>query len=155
MDAELYNRTLSRLQALCSRREYCRSDLFRKACEAMDGDRNAAAALVDSLAADRFVDDLRYASAFARDKARLSGWGPAKIAFQLSGKGIEKDVIREALAEIEPEELDRKMRAVLEAKHKILQGDPQEKLKLLKFALSRGYEYEAVAKTVAEIFAEK
>ena len=64
-------------------------------------------------------------------------------------------MIREALAEIEPEELDRKMRSVLEAKRKTLKGDPQEKLKLLKFALSRGYEYDAVAKTVAEIFAEK
>lgn len=148
---EEYSKVLDRLQAQCSKREYCTSDVLRKALSAFDGDREQAAKLVDSLVADRFVDDLRYASAFAREKSRLSGWGPAKITYTLVGKGIPRPVVRQALGEIDQDEADRKMRSVLETKIKTLVGDPQIKFKLLKFGLTRGYEYDKVAPVVEDL----
>ena len=78
-----------------------------------------------------------------------------KISYLLSGKGIAKEDIRRALEEIDPDALSRKMRSVLEAKRKSLRGDPQEKLKLLKFALSRGYTYESVSQAVDDILADR
>ena len=148
---EEYSKVLDRLQAQCSKREYCTSDVLRKALSAFDGDRQQAAKLVESLVADRFVDDLRYASAFAREKSRLSGWGPAKITYTLVGKGIPRPVVRQALGEIDQDEADRKMRSVLETKIKTLVGDPQIKFKLLKFGLTRGYEYDKVAPVVEDL----
>ena len=148
---EEYSKVLDRLQAQCSKREYCTSDVLRKALSAFDGDREQAAKLVESLVADRFVDDLRYASAFAREKSRLSGWGPAKITYTLVGKGIPRQVVRRALGEIDQDEADRKMRSVLETKIKTLVGDPQIKFKLLKFGLTRGYEYDKVAPVVEDL----
>ena len=148
---EEYSKVLNRLQAQCSKREYCSSDVFRKAMTAFDGDREQASRLLDSLVEDKFVDDLRYASAFARDKSRISGWGPAKISYTLVGKGIPKEVVKEALKEIDEEEADRRMVSVLEAKYRTLAGDPQEKFKLLKFGLTRGYEYDKLAPVVDEI----
>ncbi|MBR4756483.1 MAG: RecX family transcriptional regulator [Bacteroidales bacterium] len=135
----------------CSKREYCSSDIFRKAMTAFEGDRAQAQRLLDSLLEDRFVDDLRYATAFAREKSRLSGWGPAKISYTLVGKGIPRSVVAEALKEIDESEADRKMRSVLETKYKTLAGDPQEKFKLLKFGLTRGYEYDKIAPVVDDI----
>ena len=148
---EEFAKVLDRLQAQCVKREYCRSDIFRKALTAFEGDRDSAGRLVDSLVADRFVDDSRYAAAFAREKARLSGWGPVKISFALSGKGISKAVISEALKEVDPEEADRRMASVLETKYRTLKGDPQEKFKLIKFGLTRGYDYDKIAPVVDEI----
>ena len=148
---EEYSKVLDRLQAQCSKREYCTSDVLRKALSAFDGDREQAAKLVESLVADRFVDDMRYASAFAREKSRLSGWGPAKITYTLVGKGIPRPVVRQALGEIDQDEADRKMRSVLETKIKTLVGDPQIKFKLLKFGLTRGYEYDKVAPVVEDL----
>lgn len=142
---------LDRLQAQCVKREYCRSDIFRKALTAFDGDKDAAERLVESLVEDRFVDDSRYAAAFAREKARLSGWGPVKISFTLTAKGISKAVVSEALKEVDPDEADNRMVSVLEAKYRALKGDPQEKFKLIKFGLTRGYEYEKIAPVVDEI----
>ena len=136
---EEYSKVLDRLQAQCSKREYCSSDILRKGLSAFDGDREQASRLLESLIQDRFVDDLRYATAFAREKSRLTGWGPAKIKYMLVGKGIPKSVVEEALREIDPDEALRKMRSVLEAKYRTLAGDPQEKFKLLKFGLTRGY----------------
>ena len=105
---EEYSKVLDRLQAQCSKREYCSSDVYRKALKAFDGDREMAGKILQSLQDDKFVDDARYAAAFAREKARLSGWGPAKITYMLAGKGIPRQVVVEALKEIDPEEADRK-----------------------------------------------
>jgi len=49
------------------------------------------------------------------------------------------------MSEIEEPKAARKLESVLAAKYRTLQGDPQCKLKLLKFALSRGYEYQEVS----------
>ena len=139
---EEYLKVLDRLQAQCSKREYCSSDILRKGLSAFDGDREQASRLLESLIQDRFVDDLRYATAFARDKACLDGWGPVKIAFQLRGKGIDASTVDKALGEVDADKADARMRAVLEAKARTLKGDPELRLKLLKFGLQRGYEYD-------------
>lgn len=144
-------KVLARLQAQCARREYCRSDVFAKAIKALEGDMDAAGEIVESLIGDRFVDDSRYASAFAREKAALSGWGPVKIRFALSGKGIGKEEIDAAIGEIDSQKAQGSMEKALRAKWRSLEKDPDGKLKLLRFALSRGYEYETVRQAVDEI----
>ena len=139
---------LSRLQRLCSKAEYCRSQMFQKAIKDLEGDRAAATEIVDSLVKDRYVDDARYAAAFAREKSSLQGWGPVKIRFQLRAKGISEADIASGLAEIEKPAAGRRLNSLLEAKSKTLEGDPQRRLKLIRFALSRGYEYEEIAEAV-------
>ena len=141
-------RCLARLQKLCSKAEYCRADVYRKALKDLEGDAEAAAKVVEQLVADKYVDDARYASAFAREKAALQGWGPVKIRFQLRGKGIKDVDITAALAEVEPEKAEAKLKKLLEAKARTLKGDPQGRLKLIKYALSRGYDYDVVEKMV-------
>ena len=145
------DKLLSSLQALCSRKEYCSSDMYKKALKGLEGDEEAAAQMLSLLVKDRFVDDLRYASAFARDKACLDGWGPVKIRFQLRGKGIPSETVDQALDAVDPEKADAKLRAVLEAKARTLKGDTEIRLKLLKFALQRGYEYDRIDPVVRDI----
>ncbi|MBQ2172145.1 MAG: RecX family transcriptional regulator [Bacteroidales bacterium] len=144
-------RCLSRLQKLCSKAEYCRADVFRKALKDLEGDAEAAGKVVEQLVADKYVDDARYASAFAREKASLQGWGPVKIRFQLRAKGVSDQVIAAALEEVEPDRAADKLERLLAAKARTLQGDPQFRLKLIKFGLSRGYEYEAVEEALKKL----
>ena len=151
MEEPSYVRTLARLQKLCAKAEYYRADIYRKALKALDGDSAQASRLVDSLVEDRYVDDARYASAFAREKASLQGWGPIKIRFQLRSKGISDAVIAAALEEVEPARAADKLERLLAVKARTLQGDPQFRLKLIKFGLSRGYEYEAVEEAVKKL----
>ena len=145
---------LSRLQNQCSKREFCKSDIFQKAKKAMDGDAAAATRIVDSLVKDKYVDDLRYATAFAREKSSLSGWGKVKISYMLSGKGIDKATIAAALEEIDPDSSEKKMESVLRAKFRTLEGEKDAYLKLLRFALSRGYNYDEVKPVVDTILEE-
>lgn len=140
-----------RLRGLCSRREYCRSDVMKKAVAALDGDQSEAARIVDILVEERYVDDLRYASAFARDKSSISGWGRVKISHMLSAKGISRDIIKEALEEIDEEKASSRLDKLLQSKARSLKDDPQAKLKLLRFALGRGYGYDEVKNIVDEL----
>jgi len=141
---EAQKKLLGRLQAQCSKREYCSADIRRKALTALEGDASRAEEVLESLVADRYVSDLRYASAFARDKAHLGGWGPVKIRYALAGKGIPQSTIAEALQEIDSDAASGRLGKLLAAKAKTLEGDPQARLKLIKFALSRGYEYNEI-----------
>ncbi|MBR6881893.1 MAG: RecX family transcriptional regulator [Bacteroidales bacterium] len=133
---------LERLQRQCARMEYCASDIRRKALKALDGDAEAAERITAALVADRFVDDRRFAAAFAREKAALQGWGPVKIRFQLRGKGIPEEIIADALQEIDPEKAASKLDKLAADKYRLLKDDPQCRLKLLKALLSRGYGYD-------------
>lgn len=144
-------KVLERLQRQCVRMESCTSDLYRKALKAMEGDAEAAARIMASLVEDRFVDDRRYAAAFAREKSSLQGWGPVKIRFMLRGKGISDETISEALLEVDPEKASLKLEKLAADKYRLLQGDPQCRLKLLKTLLSRGYGYDEVEAAVRKV----
>lgn len=151
MTSDDKKKLLSKLQALCARKEYCESDIYRKALKLAEGDEAAASELLASLVEDRFVDDLRYATAFARDKASLDGWGPVKIRYQLAAKGVRRETIAEAMGEIDSEKADSRMRDIIAAKYRSLKDDPEARLKLLKFALTRGYEYDAANRAVTDL----
>lgn len=142
--AENLKKVADKLRTLCSRREYCRADILKKALTALDGDVREAENIVSMLVEERYVDDLRYASAFARDKASIAGWGSVKIRYMLSAKGISKDIINEALQEIDEEKASSRLDKLIETKARALKDDPQKRLKLLRFAMGRGYEYDDV-----------
>lgn len=148
------DKVLPYLQNICAKREYCSSEILKKAETALEGDREAAQEMLASLKADRFVDDARYAAAFARERSSLTGWGPDKIRYTLLMKGISKSDIAEALEQVDPETAGAKMEKLIRAKCKTLQGDPAIKFKLIKYALSRGYRYDDVAPAVNRILSE-
>ena len=145
---------LAYLQNLCVKRECCSSEILKKAEKALEGDRGAAQQMLESLVADRFVDDARYAAAFAREKSSLTGWGPNKIRYALMMKGISKADVAAALEETDPEASSAKLEKLVEAKKRSLEGDPYIKFKLIKYALSRGYEYDVVAPVVERVLGQ-
>ena len=118
-------KVLERLQRQCARMEYCVSDIRRKTLKALEGDEDAAERVVASLVKDRFVDDRRFAAAFAREKSALQGWGTVKIRFQLRGKGVSDEIITEALQEIDPEKAASKLDKLAADRYRLLKDDPQ------------------------------
>ncbi len=148
---ELKKKVTDRLRGLCSRREYCIEDIRQKALKSLDGDAVLAAEVVETLVKEKYVDDLRYASAFARDKSSIQGWGEVKIRYMLSAKKIRREVIDQALAEIDHSRASSRLEKLLEAKYRSLRKDPQCRLKLLRFALGRGYSYDEVNSLVSQL----
>lgn len=144
-------KVLSHLQSQCSRREYCTREITAKALKALDGNETACSEVVAALVKEGYVSDRRYAEAFARDSSSLKGWGQLKITFALRGKGISEQDIRAALEQLDPERASSRLKGLIESRAKALQGDPQIKLKLLRYALGRGYSYDEVRPIVDEV----
>ena len=137
-------KALDKMRRLCSRREYCVSDIRTKLMKELEGDAQKVEIALNKLKEERYVDDLRYATAYARDKAAISGWGATKIRYMLSAKGVSKEVVSEALNEVDETKASSRLEKLLENKYKSLKDDPQWKIKLLRFAFGRGYSYDEV-----------
>lgn len=133
---------LSRMTRLCSLREYCMEDLRGKLAALPPEE---AEEVLGILLRDGWVDDARYARAFARDKSALQGWGSLKIKLALQRKHIDAKAIEAALAGIDGPAADARMEQLLLAKWKSLsrEEDPRRKqAKFFRYALGRGYGYD-------------
>ena len=147
---------LQLLMHLCARGERSTGDALRlmRTWGVPEGER---AAVVERLVAQRYIDNRRYAEAYTREKSNLAGWGPKKIALQLRLKGIESNIISETLREIDDdarrthldERLRRKLRTTKAASSYELRG------KLLRYALSLGYDYDMAHSAVDSLVSEE
>lgn len=137
-------KVLNNLRRQCSRREYCTKDVLAKAEKALEGDVEEARRILATLVEEKYVDDQRYAEAYAREKSSIAGWGVVKIRYMLSAKGVDRDIISRALQEIDEKKADDRLQKLLENKYRTLKEDPQWKMKMLRFALGRGYSYDEV-----------
>ena len=144
-------KVLDRMRNLCSRREYCRADIMKKAMSALEGDREKAEKVIEILVTEKYIDELRYASAFARDKSSISGWGETKIRYMLSSKGVPREVIDKALEEIDESKAMTRLEKLMENKYRSLKDDPQCRLKMLRFGLGRGYGYDDVSEVLENL----
>lgn len=146
--AELYGKA----SVYCSKSERCISEVnqyLSKYCQ----DFELINDIVSHLVTDRFIDEQRYANAFVNDKFRFSGWGKIKISYQLKQKKIHSDIIRNSLDLINDEQYSDFLNNLLQKKQKELKNKDSELIKasLLRFAISRGFEFEIVLKAINTI----
>lgn len=147
---------LQSLMRLCARGERSTGDAMRlmRTWGVPEGERQS---VVDRLVAQRFIDNSRYAELYVREKSRLSGWGARKIAMQLRTKGVEKEVIAEALATIDRDEQSDRLAEKLGRKMRTTkaQSDYEMRGKLLRYALGLGYDYDDASTALDKIMAER
>ncbi|MBR3892510.1 MAG: RecX family transcriptional regulator [Alistipes sp.] len=147
---------LQSLIRLCARGERSTGDAMRlmRTWGVPEGERQA---VVDRLVAQRFIDNSRYAELYVREKSHLSGWGARKIAMQLRTKGVEKEVIAEALATIDRDEQGDRLVEKLRRKMRTTkaQSDYEMRGKLLRYALGLGYDYDDANTALDKIMAER
>ncbi len=133
---------IERLEALCCRSEQCSGDMRRKLLTwGITGSR--ADDIINRLTEHGFVDDRRFACAYARDKYRFNGWGRNKIITALIARRIPKSHIEEALGEIDTRQYAMAALKALSGKLKTIPSDTplhETRQKLYRFGLQRGYE---------------
>ncbi|MCF0163775.1 MAG: RecX family transcriptional regulator [Bacteroidales bacterium] len=133
---------LNRMRKYCSKKECCKVDVYKKIMdialkENIDIDPDE---IIEKLCRERYIDEMRYAKAFAHDKSVLQGWGDMKIKYQLRQKGIDPDIIMSAVEVIDHDASKAKMKSLLEAYYNRLSGEEDEKfMKLLRFGIRRGF----------------
>lgn len=129
-----------RMASLCSRSEQCVADI-REKLRKLELPSHIINEIIEQLIAQRFIDDARFARAFANDKIRFSGWGRLKIRAALIEKKVERDIIEAAIDNIDFQEYIDVMRRVGSAKAKSLNlALRDDQARLYRFLLSRGFE---------------
>lgn len=141
---------LSRAMSLCSKREYCISDI-RALCKRWGAeDSMMQQQVIERLVKERFIDEYRYARAFALDHFRYNRWGRVKIRVALKNKQVDPGAVAEGLEAISEEEyLEMLVKILNEQQRRIKSANKMERrARLLRHALGKGFEshlvYEAI-----------
>lgn len=146
---------LLKLTAYCSMAEHCLAEVRKKLAnwEVAEPD---ASAIISHLLKEKYVDEARYARAFANDKMNFARWGRNKVAFSLRSKAIPADVISAALDEVfGTDDYDDSIKQVLSAKFRSInyKNRYDAKAKLLRFGAGRGFEFQKMLPIVEKLVA--
>lgn len=134
-----YEKARLRFASLCAKSEQCSYDIRTKALRAGLCATDTRQ-LLDYLIENRFIDDARFAGAFARDKAKFAGWGPIKIKAYLRLKQIPDALIADALESIPEQVFSLSIEKAADAKAARLNlDDYADRQKLFRHLMSRGF----------------
>jgi regulatory protein len=116
-----------------------------------------SAEILAELVMQNFVNESRFAHAFAKGKLKVKKWGSRKIAIALKNKGITDALIQEVLKSIDPDYYLSELRLSIEMKAKTIKEiDPWKKAgKLKQYLIGRGYEAELVFREVDRFLKEE
>jgi regulatory protein len=146
------DQVLDKMAKYCAYQERCVKDV-RDKLKTFDISEEEKTKILDYLLDNRFVNDERYAKAFVRGKVNQSGWGINKIRFHLIQKGIDKDIIDEALGQTDEEAYRQRLIEILKTKAKTVKADSdfEKKRKLAAYAMQKGFESSLVWETLKDL----
>ena len=147
-----YTSALSKAAALCSAGEKCEWDIRQK-LEQWNVDEEMADKVIEALIKDKFIDHNRYTPFFVRDKLKFNKWGKRKICYELTRKKIERNIIEEAIAQIDQEEYIEELVEILKIKNRQIKGKDawQTKAALMRYGMSKGFEGDDVNRAMSRI----
>ena len=146
------DQVLDKMAKYCSYQERCVKDV-RDKLKTFDIPEEEKKKILDYLLENRFVNDERFAKSFVRGKVNQSGWGMNKIRFHLMQKGIDKELIDEALRQTDEEVYRQRLIDILKTKSKTIKADSdfEKKRKLAAYAMQKGFEGKLVWEVLKDL----
>jgi regulatory protein len=138
--------------ALCAQQERCASEIKAKLVK-WEVEPSDIYAIIEQLIAEKYIDEERFAGFFVRDKYRFNRWGKEKIVWQLKQKGINSNIIADALETIVAEEYFENLLIALTTKNKqVKHPEPyKRRAALIRFGISRGYGYDEIKRAMEHL----
>ncbi len=108
--------------------------------------RNEVENLISHLITSGFLNEDRFAIAYAGGKFRVRKWGRIKIKLALKEKKVSEPLIRKALSSIDEAEYRKVLQKVISSKGKSVKEKDsyKRKYKIASYVISRGFEPEMV-----------
>ncbi|MGV3509110.1 MAG: regulatory protein RecX [Sphingobacteriaceae bacterium] len=93
-----------------------------------------------------FLNEERFANAFALGKFRIKHWGRLKIKQGLKLKRVGDNLIKKALKQIDADDYEETLKRLLEKKNALLKENDRFKRrqKLVSYGLAKGYESDLI-----------
>ena len=137
----LFDIALKKAMSFCAGREYCYSEIRHKLSSWNVPDDDSEK-ILKILTEGKFIDEERYAIAYAKDKFRYNKWGKIKISSSLKMKRIQDEKITVALNAIDDSEYLDLLKNIIEKQKRSVKAKNQYDLKgkILRHCLSKGFE---------------
>lgn len=141
-----------KIAAFCAYQERCVWEVRRKLYEKGIAEAQIEK-LIGFLLREKFIDEGRYARAFARGKFRLKKWGKNRIRMELKMRQVPEDLIRKGLLEIDPTEYYDTLLSETEKKwEKTKEPDLYKKrFKVVGYLMQRGFEQDLVQEAIGSL----
>lgn len=143
---------LQQIRHYCAYQERCHQEVKNRLYE-MGMHRAEVDEIIASLITENFLNEERFAKAFAGGKFRMKQWGKRKIVSALKQKQVSEYCIRKGLAEIDGEEYEAVIRKLAEKKYRGLKSEQylRRQFKTKQYLLSRGFEPELADEAIKSI----
>ncbi len=128
---------LEKLKKYCAYSERSHQDVRSKLIKlGVYGDRLES--IISELISENYLDEERFARAYARGKFKYNHWGRYKILQGLKAKRISDYCIRKAMSEIDEDDYFKTLNELIERRraHK----PDEEKQKTVNYLIQKGYE---------------
>ncbi|MBN8692700.1 MAG: regulatory protein RecX [Bacteroidetes bacterium] len=109
--------------------------------------------IISQLIQENFLNEERFALAFARGKFRIKRWGRIKIKLELKQHKVSEYCISKALKQIDGNEYFATLEKIIEKKTKEIRESNKIKkqYKIIKYAMSRGYEQDIIMDAIKKL----
>lgn len=142
---------LQKLKHYCAYQERCHSEVKEKLYSLgvwkKDHDE-----IIASLIEENYLNEERFAMAFAGGKWRMKQWGRVKIKYELRQKQVSDYCIKKALKQIDKDEYLRVLKELASDKYAALKNEQYlvRKKKTMDYLINRGFEIELVTAEMAK-----
>jgi regulatory protein len=106
--------------------------------------------IISKLIEEDYLNEERFAKAFAGGKFRMKEWGRKKIYYALKEKKVSEYNIKKAMKEIDEDAYQKTLHDLAEKKYISLKGEQYlvRKKKTMDYLLQKGYEPELITRVV-------
>ncbi len=147
----MYKKQLTKEQALQKLKHYCayqerchqevKEKLYQLGVWKKDHD-----VIMSELIEHGYLDEERFAKAFAGGKFRIKQWGRVKIRYELRQKQVSEYSIKKGLKEIDEDDYKKTLKNLFSKKYASLKSDQHlvRKKKTFDYLVNKGFESTAI-----------
>jgi regulatory protein len=134
-----------KLKHYCSYQERCHSEVKEK-LYSLGVWKKDQDEIVAKLIEEGYLNEERFAIAFASGRFRIKHWGKVKIKYELKQKQVSEYSIKKALKQINETEYLKTLKKLAEEKYALLKSEQYlvRKKKTMDYLIGKGYEMELV-----------
>ena len=143
---------LQKLKHFCAYQERCHSEVKEKLYNLGVWEKDHDE-IIATLIVENYLNEERFAIAFAGGKFRIKHWGRVKIKYELKQKRVSDYSIKKALKQIDEEDYMKVINKLAKEKYASLKSEQYliRKKKTMDYLLQKGFESELIKRAAERI----
>lgn len=142
---------LEKLQRFCAYQERCHSDVLKK-IKSLGIHASKTDYYIQELCDLGFLNENRFVESFINGKIQQKKWGKKKITFHLKQKGIDSNLIKFWIDQIDDKTYQEQLKKLFERKKLELERETNQfkkNQKIYRFLIQKGFDSEDIKKLFA------